>query len=694
MSLSIAAASVIVATALGIADAPTAARVFFSQKIESDSHQSGSLDLSQARTFSHHDQQIVHIFPRYLGLPIFLGQLTVQSDESFKTSRFSGSLPILPRNATHPLPPPTTVHKWVQAKGYSVQTIVGSGWLLNNGRLKPVVRVDTAWKPETEPLSLYLDATNGQILRTELLLMTKIPPSSTTFGVVFPENPLTTPQPTIVALQGLDPAVQYLEGDYAHVTTCTDIENCEETFPIASRDGNGNFIYPPLLEEFGFDDPFAEVNAYHNITTINSWMRKTFGWDGMFNGETWITVRVGRDWYNASFYGGNDEIPPVITFGQDVVDFAYDADVAYHEFGHAINRSIWSHGWLAKDEYGIDISSYGIEEALADIWAEQLANDPVMNSYITRSRTADNDLECPDAVMSEGHMAARFLSAFGWDVRQEIGPDAWGDVVYRTLHFLPETAGFNVLADALAQSATDLINEGKIEITPDADDIIVEKATARGLYTDECTNRIVPLEDGVPRRVYGYGSKRTGKHHYPFGLQWKLIVPADTVALKLFFNWRYPEENDDGPVSPGYTVHLRHGSPVKVKWLDESVEELEDGALAFEVVADHTIEGAPETVSFPDLSMKPLTAGQEIYILLSSATEESIVVVDALLHFSSQQSVPDKKDNTGEGDSSADEHFEASSSSSSCSAVSTTGDLHSLRLNLIAVLANFIVQAF
>ncbi len=616
------------AASISLQDSVTTARVFLERHCDRFSPIRPDLRLVEQGTHVHLGQSLVHFSLTYRDLPVYFERSVVQVDRGGNVRRVAGQVSrTTPQQVPHPLAHDPGARTFAARFGFASDEVAGLGWLeVGHARLRPVVRVDTSTKDTAEPMSIFVDAKTGRILRAEPLMWTGDP-----VAAVFPENPLTTPEVEIVPIEYLDDGAKRLSGTYAHVGTCIDKEKCKETRQLALRSDGGNFIYRPNLDEHSFEDPFAEVNVYNNITSINRWARDTFGWDGLFGEETWIEVRVGRDWYNAAFYAGNKDKAPYLIFGQDIVDFAYDADVAFHEFGHAINRSIWAHGWLARDNLGVDVAMFGIEEAMADIWAQHYSGDPVMDSYIRRSRTAFNSLTCPEAVVAEGHMEARILSGFGWDVREEIGVAAWGHVFYRTLHFLSSPIGFDDFVNELATSAEDLAEEGTAGVSSEHAEIIRRLGEERGLMDEECLSRLVPMREAEPRRVYGYGRNRTGGFDYPFGLQWKIVVPEDTEAVKLFFDWRYPTEEHKEGVVPGFNVHLRRGAPVEVTWFD--LEKLEEGEQAFELTADVTFEDAPSAIEYPHMGLEPLEVGEELYVLISSATEESTVVIDSTVYF-------------------------------------------------------------
>ncbi len=298
---------------------------------------------------------------------------------------------------------------------------------------------------------------------------------------------------------------------------------------------------------------------------------------------------------------------------------------------------------------------------MADIWAQHHSGDPVMNSYITVSRTAANSLTCPEDLRAEGHLEARILSGLGWDIRETIGAEAWGNVIYRTLHFLDAEAGFDEFVEELARSAEDLADEGGMGVQDGHADIIREVGSIRGFTSEECTNRFVPLPHGEARRIYLYGRSKTGGRDRPGGLQWKITAGEDTAAFRLKMLWRYPDD-----VDPGYRTHISRGKPVEVTWIDPNT--VAEGSPEFVVHADLNVDDAPETLEYPFMGLEPLEPGEEVYILLSPNIDASTVVVDVKALYMSNLPPPPDMDAAP-----LDEATSAMTGAASCSMTTTGG---------------------
>src|SRR5262249_8253367 len=106
---------------------------------------------------------------------------------------------------------------------------------------------------------------------------------------------------------------------------------------------------------------------------------------------------------------------PTMIFGQgSEVDFAYDADVIYHELGHGIVAMLAPLGLtqLSLRPDGVTTDAGAINEALADYVSVMITEDPVLAEYVGRFwsaldfpyiRNAENDFRCPDDIVGEPH---------------------------------------------------------------------------------------------------------------------------------------------------------------------------------------------------------------------------------------------------------------------------------------------------
>ncbi len=641
--------------------------------------------LRHGRDTEHLGERIVRFNTTFRGLPVFFRRPTAQVDRQQCIRRITRRIEGFEFSGDHPLPDKKQVLTWVNSLDFKNAVVSGNGWLARrDGGLTPVARAEVPEDGKLEPVALFFHGETGRIVHTEPLRRTQESPFP--FGAVYLENPVTTPEVSVVPLEYLNEEAQHLHGAFAHVDSCVDLAGCTTIAPAALRSEvpGAEFVFAPHLEYQEDPDPFAEVNAYRNVSAINRWMRESFGFSEDFGDHPWMWVKVGRVWDNAGYYQATEESDPFLLFGRgtdaDPVNFAYDADTAYHEFAHAVLDRLWSHPWMARDRYGVDVAMGAIEEALADTVALTFSGDPTLNGYVVRSRSGINDEHCPESLVSEGHFEAEFLTAFGWSVFEDIGPP-FAHILYRTLHFLEPEMGFRDLVTAMEQSVKDLVAEGYPGVSLSHLDVIREQAEERGLMDEDCLNRLVPMPAVGRRLAVGYGNRRTNGVDFPFGLQWQIEIPEGKRAFKLFLEWYYPLEDEDGnPVTPGYRVHIRRGAPVEVIWLDEA----EPGEPAFEVTADRTVDGSPAAVGYPTLDLPPAEEGEVFYVLLSADHPEPVIAVVGELRFmEGQTELPPIDDDI---DAAPAETFTPATGGSSCSVTAPAASFGISLLRLMSAL--------
>jgi MYXO-CTERM domain-containing protein len=119
-------------------------------------------------------------------------------------------------------------------------------------------------------------------------------------------------------------------------------------------------------------------------------------------------------------------------FGQgERVDFAYDGDVVYHEFGHAVvGATARLVGYWHLDSQGATASPGAMNEALADYFSSAITNDPATGEYAAREesgnaiRHLDNSNTCPSNLAGEVHYDSEFFSAALWATRDGLATKA------------------------------------------------------------------------------------------------------------------------------------------------------------------------------------------------------------------------------------------------------------------------------
>lgn len=167
-----------------------------------------------------------------------------------------------------------------------------------------------------------------------------------------------------------------------------------------------------------------------------------------------------------------NDVDTLMIFQADRADFAYDAPVLWHEFGHGI---VYATAGLQFDGLAIDQRSANNEtgalhEGFADYLSGAYGKDPVNGRYVgpristgtqamgvkqeSYLRTLDNDFSCPSVLEGEVHQDSQHVAAALWRARQDhfLGSDqgnTFDAAVYAMLVSLPTRADFATVASSM-----------------------------------------------------------------------------------------------------------------------------------------------------------------------------------------------------------------------------------------------------
>lgn len=112
-------------------------------------------------------------------------------------------------------------------------------------------------------------------------------------------------------------------------------------------------------------------------------------------------------------------------------DYAYDGDVVYHEFGHAVvDKTLRLGGWTV-DAFGAIDAPGAMNEGLADYFSSAITGDPDVGEYASKDfaggasviRTLANNDKCPTAVIGEVHFDSTLFSGALWSARASLPED-------------------------------------------------------------------------------------------------------------------------------------------------------------------------------------------------------------------------------------------------------------------------------
>ena len=113
-------------------------------------------------------------------------------------------------------------------------------------------------------------------------------------------------------------------------------------------------------------------------------------------------------------------------------DFAYDGDIVYHEFTHALVHTLaYGLGQSGYDRYGSHVEAGALNEGWSDYFSASFTNDSATGEYGGRGltsgetglRDADNAKKCPDDLIGEVHADSEPVSGALWALRTAIQED-------------------------------------------------------------------------------------------------------------------------------------------------------------------------------------------------------------------------------------------------------------------------------
>lgn len=443
------------------------------------------------------------------------------------------------------------------------------GWL-GRGSLWPS-RAELAWQPVGESLRLIyavdastadppgvwriaVDAQDGRVHRSRKL-------SATAEADVFRRSPLDGAREP-VSLANLR-SETLLSGQYVITASCVSAElgedlfagsDCAESTPLAIADEAGDFFFADAPD--AFDDPQAEVQVYHHIDRVASWLDASYG----FRHAAPIRGYVNFEMANAFFGDFDGDGVGDVSFGQSEngVDFGYDADVVYHEFGHSVVGELADIPSLGADQFGLEWAGGSLNEGAADVLSMLLTRSPSVGPYAGSAfdRTAIRELaeprRCPDDLRGEVHRDGEVLGAFAWDVMTDprIPDGVMGDLLMGALPQWGADISWARAGRSFRVAANDLLDVGVLDAGAHA--AVVDHLERSGLAG---CGRAIPLEIGVDYDMYMMSSGLGGDlARIPLGTQFELTVPEDASSI-----WVDVTADEDA----GWSLFGRVGEPIE-----------------------------------------------------------------------------------------------------------------------------------
>ena len=426
-----------------------------------------------------------------------------------------------------------------------------------------------------------VDAETGRVLARRNLVMH----ASEHRANVFEFNPVRSIDPIEVTLMSLPQDATQLEDPDIHVKNCPDNDTCISVnagafnVEIAMCDPqamatavNGSFahIERPTLDT-DVDDEFAEVQMYYHVRKVYDFVRELYG-DPNLKLDAWPLTAVTNfrvpDFGAIQSYvctGGvplNPDLPLVafdnaafmpsgalggafppddwIVFGQGTSsDFAYDGDVVYHEFGHALMFSLTPVAGISMvpDMYGVDPSGGGMNEGYADYVSSAITGDPLVGEYASAGfglpggaiRDLDNDKHCPGHLWGETHADSEPLTGALWAIRESMEPSQRFELDAAVLTVMASFGQLDNFESAAAKTVAELA------VVFDADVAQMAQAIfdARGIA--DCNNRVMDFtRPGTTKEVlFAVGTDQAQVNIMPAVVQFKVQVtePASRIVV-------------------------------------------------------------------------------------------------------------------------------------------------------------------
>jgi MYXO-CTERM domain-containing protein len=413
---------------------------------------------------------------------------------------------------------------------------------------------------ETSLERVFLDARTAAVI-------VRMPLNTHALGTVFPRNRVTdmnmTSDVELTEMTGTG-----LTGRYVRVTSCNAQAGRGGCAPVANATANaeGDFLFEPVV--MSYEDAFAEVNAYHHLNSIAEYFRENHEYTWRCGASSTLEVLVNYSeapatpYDNAAYSPGGGGGCGFLLFGEGVTgDFSWDADVVYHEYGHAVTDALTDILGFTVDALGLSYEPLAINEGISDYWAGTVQgdgsiaesfNDPSLGGGHASLRVIDNDLTCPSDLVGEGHYDGRLFAAMAWDVREAAGAEAADAILYAATPTYLSDVSLASAATGYRAAAMALIAAGTIDASVLAD---VDAAIAAHELTD--CRRVVPLDDGMLRQGYSGNEMLTGSLGRSIApVHFSIDVPVDATSLTLRMSRI--------TVAGRYSLHLRAGVPVRV----------------------------------------------------------------------------------------------------------------------------------
>jgi hypothetical protein len=444
------------------------------------------------------------------------------------------------------------------------------------------------------------------------------------------------PHPVASDVSRVRLAAPDLLGPYADARSCEEVGDgsvislgtCGAWARQAQPDEDGDYLFRPKPGEVR--DPFAEVQAWVHADRMLAWLHERYDLQLPYGP---IDTFVNFELANAFFGDFDDDGAPDISFGHEPTtgtDLAYDADVVYHELGHAVVGHLAPDlPFLQADELGMDWVSGSINEGTADIFAMVLTGDPDVGEYAGSAfgrdaiRALAAPRTCPAGLEGEVHRDGEVLGSWAWSLIEhpEVGPEAMADLMMGAIPLWGAVVTWSHVGDTLAWSADDLAAEGVL--SAEGREAVDAALLAHGLVDCE---RVHTLGFDQSRSFYLLSAGLEPPFdHIPSAAQVRIDVPAGAEQLII------EEEALSAAPGLGWAVVGRVGEPVSHSQLS-----LAGVAIASPDTYDWIVDVDDGRVVLGTDGDAPLQPGQPLFLSITGRAVgdlETLAFAQGLVRF-------------------------------------------------------------
>ncbi|MFM7200738.1 MAG: MYXO-CTERM sorting domain-containing protein [Myxococcota bacterium] len=395
------------------------------------------------------------------------------------------------------------------------------------------------WEVSQPPLAagaegwqVLVDATSGQVLRRLSLRDHESPPElEPPLANVYRFNPFVESELETVSLGA--GAAEALTSDNFTLLRCEDQQERVKTVDLSGQSWwahvctvvpapgpvDGNYLFEPLPypEDIARDeDQFGGPHLFYHLEALTPFLAH-FGLEDVSEYTIEVTANMRQPntldatllddpeaplaAYNNAYFMSPYRVsgilsPPKLVFGQgSTSDFAYDADVVYHELTHGAVFAVGGPRMLSWDGHGISIESSALNEGFADYFSSIRQGDPVVGEYAGLRwapegggiRNLELDARCPNFLVGQQHNDSQPWSGALWEIRTALTPEqaqVFDQVVFNVLAELADDAS---LQEATAALLARVEQEMDAETLGLAQTVVAE----RGLPSCQ---RLVPIQ--------------------------------------------------------------------------------------------------------------------------------------------------------------------------------------------------------